>query len=463
MNQNQEEQLEINWNSIFRDLMKSIWILVLAAMIGILGAFSFTRLTYHPMYSSSATFVAELKNSGAYAGLNSTTKLAVVFKDVMGSEILENKAAAYMEKDKFPGKIHTEIIDSTNLFIVTVTSDTPQEAFNGIQAIIAVYPEVSDYLFQNALMNVISVPKAPTEPSNPPALVRNMALGMIGMVALCGGIIVLISLLRDTVKSERNVRTKLDTSMFGAIIHEKKRGRNKKVAILLNQPGISVKFRQCFQHIRIKLEYMSRKKEYKVFMITSAGENEGKSTVAANVALSLAQKGKSVLLIDADLRKLAMIKIFDKKNSFQGKDFGEYLQGKEKLEDTMIYDQKLGMYMLLTTKSYEESTEMLSSAAMLRMLDVARSELDYVIIDTAPMLLTADAETLAEHVDASILVIREDVIRTRDLNDQIEILNRGHADLLGCIYNDASRISAERATSREYQGYSGQRTAETKV
>ena len=95
-------------------------------------------------------------------------------------------------------------------------------AFEGIQAIIQVYPEVSDNLFENAVMSVISVPKAPNEPSNPQNLVRNMVLGMLGMVVVCGGIIVLLSVFRDTIKSERNIRRKLDTDLFGTVVHEKR-------------------------------------------------------------------------------------------------------------------------------------------------------------------------------------------------------------------------------------------------
>lgn len=161
--------------------------------------------------------------------------------------------------------------------------------------------------------------------------------------------------------------------------------------------------------------------------------------------------------MDADLRKPAVVKVFDKQSSFNGKEFGEYLLGRETLEDTLFYDKATGLYMLLGTKNYDASPEMLSSEAMKQVLKMARSELDYVIIDTEPMLLTSDAETLAEYVDASLLVIREDVIRTRDLNDLINILNRSGSELLGCIYNDASKVSADRATASEYRSYSQRR------
>ena len=126
----------------------------------------------------------------------------------------------------------------------------------------------------------------------------------------------------------------------------------------------------------------------------------------------------------------------------------------------MIYDSRLKMYLLMGTEAYPESPEMLASKAMMDVLSMARKELDYVIIDTAPMLLTADAETLAAFVDAALLVIREDVIRTRDLNDLINILHRSHSDLLGCIYNDASKVSADRTSIREYRRYSVNKTAE---
>lgn len=461
MSQSQDEQMEIHWGSIFKDLRKSAAILILAAIIGLLGAFSATTFLYRPHYSSSVTFVAEMKNStSVYAGLSNATRLAAIFQDVMNSDILAQKAAEYMGEEEFPGTIETKIIDSTNLFVVTVSAEDPKVSFDGIQAIVEVYPQVSDNLFENAVMRVISVPKAPDEPANPQNLLRNMALGMIGMLVVCGGVIVLLSVFRDTIKSERNIRRKLDTGLFGSVIHEKKKVKNRKTSLLLNQTTISMPFRQSFQRIRLKLEYVARKKGYKVFMVTSAGENEGKSTVAANIALSLAQKGKSVLLMDADLRKPAVVKVFDKQKEFNGKEFGEYLLGKLPLEEVLTYDSHLKMYLLMGTMAYQESPEMLSSKAMMDVLSMARKELDYVIIDTAPMLLTADAETLAAYVDASLLVIREDVIRTKDLNDLINILHRSNSELLGCIYNDASKVSADRASIREYRGYSENRTAE---
>ena len=287
-----------------------------------------------------------------------------------------------------------------------------------------------------------------------------MVLGMVGMLIVCGGVIILLSVFRDTIKSERNIRRKLDTDLFGTVVHEKKQVKKRKTSLLLNQVTISSRFRQSFQRIRLKIEYVSRKKGYKVFMVTSAGENEGKSTVAANIALSLAQKGKSVLLMDADLRKPAVVKVFDKQKEFNGKEFGEYLQGKLSLEDVLTYDSRLKLYLLMGTEAYQESPEMLASKAMMDVLSMARKELDYVIIDTAPMLLTADAETLAAYVDASLLVIREDVIRTKDLNDLINILHRSHSELLGCIYNDASKVSAERTSIREYLRYAESQTAE---
>ena len=261
MSQGQDEQLEIHWSSIFRDLKKSIGLLILSAIVGVLGAFSATVLLYQPTYVSSATFVAEMKNStSVYAGLSNATRLAAIFQDVMDSDILEQKAASYMGEEQFPGTIETQIIDSTNLFVVNVSAEEPQLAFEGIQAIIQVYPEVSDNLFENAVMSVISVPKAPNEPSNPQNLARNMVLGMLGMVVVCGGIIVLLSVFRDTIKSERNIRRKLDTDLFGTVVHEKKQVKKRKTSLLLNQVTISSRLRQSFQRIRLKIEYVSRKK-----------------------------------------------------------------------------------------------------------------------------------------------------------------------------------------------------------
>ena len=121
--------------------------------------------------------------------------------------------------------------------------------------------------------------------------------------------------LRDTVKSEDEVESKLDTKLLAAVHHERKYKTfraalaHKKTSILITNPTTGFLFVETFKKLRTRVEYQMRRSHGKVVMVTSVLEDEGKSTVSVNLALAMARKYRNVLLIDADMKKPAVHKI----------------------------------------------------------------------------------------------------------------------------------------------------------
>ena len=169
-------------------------------------------------------------------------------------------------------------------------------------------------------------------------------------------------------------------------------------------------------------------------MVTSLLENEGKSTVAVNLALSLAQKGKRVLLIDCDLRKPACGLILKQNQSFVGT--AEVLQGKVALEDAVRQLEGSGLYLLSGRKNFRTATNLVSSAAMENMLRQAAVQFDLVIVDTPPMSLAPDAECIGAYTDAAVLVVKQNEARAGDINEALAVLERAEAHVLGCVLNN---------------------------
>ena len=200
---------------------------------------------------------------------------------------------------------------------------------------------------------------------------RKMAvLAAAGTIAL----LAMLSYLRDTVRSGKEAREKLDLDYLGEISHENKyktlgsRLRRKKTSILITNPVTSFRFVETIRKLRRRVEqYMDGGK---VLMVTSLMENEGKSTVAVNLALSMAQKNRKVLLIDCDLRKPACHAVLEQKKFSSG--IKEVLQAKAGLSDAILRYKRTNMDMLLGHKGDRNVGDLLASDRMDALLNWAR-------------------------------------------------------------------------------------------
>ena len=138
-----------------------------------------------------------------------------------------------------------------------------------------------------------------------------------------------------------------------------------------------------------------QRREQKVLIVTSVSENEGKSSVAANLALALAEKGRKVLLIDVDLKKPALYKVFEKQQENR-KYLSDYLEKKAGVKDVLFYEKKERIYTVFQKKGIHNAAKYLDSPEMGALIDAGRKKMDYVIFGhTAHVRLQrcgADAE-----------------------------------------------------------------------
>ena len=146
----------------------------------------------------------------------------------------------------------------------------------------------------------------------------------------------------------------------------------------------SFSFVESFKKLRNLLEHEHRRHGAKVFLITSVLENEGKSTVAANLALSLAKTSKKVLLVDADLRKPAQYKILERRG-LETAEFSDVLAGDAPLSDAVHFDKEYGIYTIFNQSTERDSTELLRRKQTVRILQALREKMDYIILDSAPV------------------------------------------------------------------------------
>ena len=434
---------EINIPGLIKVLLKNLWIVVALCISAVLCYSSACRLTYTPVYTSSATLMVSAKDgTSAYNSLTTTQSMASVFVEVFQSNVLREKISEQMPNGKFDGGINTTTIPETNILIVSVTSKEPDTAFRALNLVVENYASISDYIFSNAQLEVIKDPVVPTAPSNKQNAEKHYPLVLAITALLSVGMIVTIYVLRDTVKTPAGARRKVDARLLRVIDHEKKNKtlqsklRRSNSAPLITGALITKRFIENNLGLCSVLEYHARKHKQKVILVTSLGENEGKSTVAANLALSLAEKNKKVVLLDCDFRKPSLHKIFEMSQE-QSKTLTDFLLRDDPdaipyLTESKKYNIRLG----ISKKTGKSISRLLNSEKLPQLLTQLRREMDFVILDTPPMLAAADAESIAAMVDTAVLVVRADFMPTASINDGLDRLRKSAPEVCGFVLNN---------------------------
>ena len=434
---------EINFHGLITLLIKNLWVVVAFCISALLVYTSTARLNYTPVYTSEAVFMVGAKDStSAYNSLTTTQSMATVFVEVFQSNVLREKIQDQMPETAFTGTINTRTIPETNLLVVTVTSEEPDISFRAMHILLENYESISDYLFSNAQLEVIKDPVVPTRPANPLNVQGKYPLVLMVAAVLSIAGIVMIYVLRDTVKTPKAARRKLDARLLRTIDHEEKNKtlraklQRKNTAPLIASSLISKAFMEGNLSLCSAVEYRVRKKGLQVIMITSVGENEGKSTVAANLALAMAAKNKRVVLLDCDFRKPALHKILEIHQPHD-RDLTAYLlQEGGNLENYLAESKKYGIRLGSSHSSGKSIVKILNNGRLQSLLQQLRSQVDYVIVDTPPMLAAADAETIAKMVDTAVLVARADYMPIKSINEGIARLKKVTPDVSGVVLNN---------------------------
>lgn len=437
--------LTFEWHSLRRDLLKNLWLILLTGCVAFMGIYIAQHSAYAPAYTSQATLAVRVKNGTASTidNLSASADTAGIYASVFAGDSMKNLAAANLGLDSFPGQVQTSIATGINLMTISVTADDPELAYHLLTSILTVYPQISDAIFSNAVIDTLEAPQMPEKSGNRLSRTYQAALILLAM-AVETGLIVLLSLLRETVKHERAFDRMVDNRLLGTITHEKshlpmkKRIFRKKGALLIDSAFSSLRFSEDYQKLATKLEYLKRNQNAGMFAITSVSENEGKSTITVNLAMALAERGYQVAVLDLDLRKPSLYKVMAHRGALT-EEFSDVLSGKLSPEGYRFWSFKPGVLAALSSRPRRDASNWLGSDRTREILDGIRKEVDFVLIDTPPTSVSADAAALVRMADRAILTVRTDHTTVADINDTITTLTNVGGNLAGCILNDVYR------------------------
>ncbi len=433
---------------LLQDVGKRWLVILLVALVAGVGSYIHTDSSYVPSYRTNTIFVVTSRGSSTtvYSNLTSTSNLASLFTELLNSSIMRKTVMEEMGVSELDARISTSVIPNTNLVTMTVTSGDPRTAFLTAQMLIDHHEKLTYTIVDGIVMEVLQYPSVPMAPTNhADAMGQMKRMGMLAGLA-AAATLALLSLLRDVIRSGTEAQAKLDCDYLGEIPHEKKfktifsRFSRRKTSILVDNPVTSFRYVETIRKLRRRVE--QHMDGGKVVMVTSLLENEGKSTVAVNLALAMAKKHDKVLLIDCDLRKPACHAILDQKKFSAG--IKEVLQGKASLTDSIVRYKRTNLDILFGRKGDKNVGDLIASDRMDALLNWAREKYDYVVLDLPPMAAASDAEGMTGLADACILVVRQNVAAAPALNKAIASLENQRAKLLGCVVNNvySSRLSS---------------------
>lgn len=436
--------VRIEVHSIVRDLIKNIWVIFMAILMGLMGIYIATNSFYTPEYTAKAIIVVNAKSSttGTYSLFSSSVEMAKVITRVIVDNSVKDKAIEKLGIDEFDGTLKAEVNKGTNFVDISVKSDSPQKSYELLMSVLESYPEFSDNVFQNVVITILKMPDVPHRPSNSLSSVNKFLVVAI-CTALVAGCVVIISLLRDTVKDEVDFNKKIESKLIGTIPHErvrfnvKHRAENKdKAFIIHNNAFITLGFVENYHKIAAKIEHSTRRNGSKVFSVTSAIDNEGVSTTASNIAISLADRGHKVILIDMNCTEPELFRIFEKKHNEKA-EFANLMNGTLKTNEFRLKRYKhSSLYLALNTQPHEEYGEWITSGRLQKILEVFKNQVDYIILDTAAVTEDAFVTDISKLADETLFVVRTDVAFSTDINDALTTLKEVGAKVTGCILND---------------------------
>ena len=465
MNENKQSTASVlervDLYSILRDTLRNLWVIVLGALaIGLIVNMS-VRSEYKSTYSASATFVVTSKTASnyTYSNLTAASSMASSFSNILNSHLLQKKVCQDLNLDSFDAVTSAAVIKGTNLMTLKVTADTPKNTYQIIRSIMKNITELTQYVSGDMVMDVLQQPAVPTKAdSSFSALRQSLKAFLLGAAAFTA-IFMYLSYIKQTIKSEKDMENLLDAKSLGMLYFERKYSsliaflKGKKNHYLITDLTAKFEFVERVKKIATHLSSEAHKRNARVVLITSVQEHEGKSTISANMALALAQQNYKVLLIDGDLRRPTMHKLLLKPGDKVKVTLSALLTDKAELSDALIRHKEQNLYMLLNKKNYPNSTDIVSSDNMGLLVESAKKHFDFIIIDSPPMALMADAEVLANLSDMSVLVVAYDKVLAQDLNDAIDALRDCKASFAGCVLNQVRTLPGARRTTGGYGGY----------
>ena len=442
----------------FREL-KKLWIpaIIVTAAFAVLFALR-AKMNYTPMYQSRAMFTVssgyssdDILSYSYYYDNEAAKQLAAAFPYMLGTDVMNELVKNELGVSYINGSIRAEAVADTNLFILTVTSSDPQDAYDILEAVIASYPRVALYMVDYSQVIMKSEPTVPTAPYNSFSWKGSAVKGgMLGLGLSCLAALVL-AMMRKTIFSAADLKASANVPILASVARTSaKKRRSGKGIISLTHAGVDPDFVEAMRGLRIKLLRAMTEPGAQVILVTSTLPGEGKTTISANLALSLASSGLRTVLIDTDLRKQdtkAAVGVNDTRPGLP-----EYMTDSN-IKVASMLSPVPGSSLEVICSTAAKRCPPMNAHKLEQLIERLRPDYDYIVLDTPPCGIISDAKFICRCADAIVYVVRHDYASRNQIVDSMQELADQKAKLTGCVLNDTPAVSHSKRYGYGQYGY----------
>jgi succinoglycan biosynthesis transport protein ExoP len=433
---------------------KRVWLILTAALLCSLAALASSVATI-PVYRGTAKLLVVAKSdpgggtSSAYEGALLSQQLVKSFAEILKSRAIAEAALRRDPQPLTPSELQSwvraEPVTDTMLIELSVDHTDPARAKRLTNSVASAFISSVPGLQSSSTLRVSLVEPA-LKPSRPirPRTKLNVVLGIVLGLMIGAGLAFLREFLDRSIKTPEELEITMGAPVVGTIPPFK---ASKQPIPVADQPRTAVA--EAFRKLRTNFAFLGVDRDNVCCVITSPSAGDGKSTVAANLAIALAQAGQHVVLIDADLRRPTVHKFF---NVHQRVGTTTVLLDQADIHDAL---QELGASMPTVLPSGQlppNPSELLGSRRMADLLAELRSTYDVVLVDCAPLLPVTDPLVVSQFADSVLLITRAGTTTKDQVAAAKSACAKAGATVFGTVLNVTPVTEGDQSAYSAYYG-----------
>lgn len=422
---------------------KKIFI-ALIILLSLVMSYFYSYYYKKPQYNSSVTVLltgdeAQGEKQVTQTDLNLNSGLISTYGSIAKSANVLSKVIENLGLDISVQNLQKNLtvaeIKNTQFLKITVENQNPETAMKIANEISTVFVEQIKTIYNIQNINIIDTAEISNTPCNINHI-KDMAIALMAGIFTSGVLILILYILDDTIKSEKDIPVNLKLETIGTIPNTNK--TNNELIIETDPKSYIV---ECLKTTRTNILYASNINKKKAILFTSAREKEGKSFIVNNIAVAFAQANKKVLIVDTNLRNSkGRSQIFENQTGEGLSDFiKEITENKlENLEKAKKYIKETkipNLHILESGTIPPNPSELLSSTNMRNLLELLKSMYDLVLLDGTPSMMVSDSIALSTMVDSTILIAENKVSKINELKKTKRQIQDVGGKIMGVILN----------------------------
>ena len=442
--ENRPDEAEVSFMQILKRFFESFkkfwWVSLVCCVVFAVGSFAIFSATFVPMYRSEVKFTimplvsGDASNGASVYSFNYNEilaeQMANTFPHVIGSGIMNDIVINDLQRP-FSGSISAVAVANTNIFEVAVTSTSAQDAYDIINSIMQNYPKVAEYIVGDTRMTVIegSEPILATEPYNAGSYIKNVLIfAFLGI--LIGLVVAFLDMyFRKVIINREDIELTFNGKCICEIPEVKKKRGNAGISILKANPNMTG-FSEAIKVLKQRVRHSMTVNESKVIGVTSSATDEGKTTVAYNLARSLSNGEEKILLIDMNFGNRDIQNSLNRKKAVSNDGLAEVVSGKMELDN--VINSISDTFDVIFAGENDVKFRL---AEFVSVFEKLREKYNYIVVDMPTCGVASETVSIADLCDEVLFVVRANKVSPDKVYDALKDLAFSNAKITGFVLN----------------------------